>query len=94
MKKDLKLYNEPGSSLKNKTGSWRNFKPVVDKSKCIACGQCSDFCPEGCIHKQEINKSINQKNKFYYEADLDYCKGCGLCAQVCPVKCIKMEIEK
>ena len=69
---------DPGSSKNYKTGSWRTFKPVLDKEKCIDCENCVLFCPEGCINKD-------------YEIDYDYCKGCGICANVCPVKCIKME---
>lgn len=71
---------EAGSSIKNKTGSWRTFKPVLDKDKCVNCENCLLFCPEGCITK-DIN--INY----------DYCKGCGICANECPVKAIKMERE-
>lgn len=71
---------DPGSTRKNKTGSWRTFKPVHDKEKCIDCGICYYFCPEGCI-----NLDI--------EIDFDYCKGCGICAEECPVKAISMERE-
>ncbi len=71
---------EPGNSVKNKTGSWRTFKPILDKEKCIDCGNCILFCPEGCITKD-------------YDIDYDYCKGCGICAEECPVKAIKMERE-
>ena len=42
---------EPGSSVKNKTGSWRTFKPILVKEKCIDCGNCILYCPEGCINK-------------------------------------------
>jgi len=96
MKKDnknLKLYNEPASSLKNKTGNWGNFRPVVDKSKCIACGKCQEFCPEPCIFAKKA-KEVANKKVIYYQADYDYCKGCGICAEVCPVKCIKMVRKK
>ncbi|MBC7110679.1 MULTISPECIES: pyruvate synthase subunit PorD [unclassified Methanothermobacter] len=72
---------EPGSTRKNKTGSWRTFKPFLDKDKCIDCDNCILFCPEGCIDKE-------------HEIDYDYCKGCGICAEECPVKAIKMEREK
>ena len=44
------VVREPGSSRKNKTGSWRTFKPVHDREKCIECGICYYFCPEGCIN--------------------------------------------
>ena len=30
------VVKEPGSTRKNKTGSWRTFKPVADKDKCIS----------------------------------------------------------
>mgnify|MGYP001069557239 CR=1 FL=1 len=29
----------PGSSKNNKTGSWRTFKPVLDKEKCKKMGE-------------------------------------------------------
>ncbi|HMK54944.1 MAG TPA: pyruvate synthase subunit PorD [Methanobacteriaceae archaeon] len=69
---------EPGSTRQNKTGSWRTFKPILDKDKCIDCGNCILFCPEGCINQE-------------HDIDYDYCKGCGICAEECPVEAIKME---
>jgi len=69
---------EPGSTRNNKAGSWRTFKPILDKEKCIDCGNCVLFCPEGCINQD-------------YDIDYDYCKGCGICAEECPVKAIEME---
>ncbi|MDD1763730.1 MAG: 4Fe-4S binding protein [Methanobacteriaceae archaeon] len=69
---------EPGSTRQNKTGSWRTFKPVLDKDKCIDCDNCILFCPEGCINQE-------------HDIDYDYCKGCGICAEECPVQAIKME---
>ena len=70
-----------GSSENTKTGGWRTFRPVIDKSKCIKCGTCWKFCPDNAI-KPEI------------EVDYDFCKGCGICAKGCPVKCIKMIKEE
>jgi pyruvate ferredoxin oxidoreductase delta subunit len=93
--KEYRNFNEPGGSLKNKTGLWRTLYPVVDKSKCIDCSICAQHCPEGCISEYDSTqtKKVSLKGK-YYEADLDYCKGCGICPEACPVKCIKMEQEK
>lgn len=71
---------EPGSTRRNKTGSWRTFKPITDADKCISCGICYIFCPDGCINLD-------------YLPDYDYCKGCGICAEECPVKAITMERE-
>ncbi|ODS41953.1 MAG: hypothetical protein MSIBF_00935 [Candidatus Altiarchaeales archaeon IMC4] len=74
-----------GSTTKTKTGSWRSMRPVVDFKKCVACGICWTFCPEGCIHKRKDGK---------FESDLDYCKGCGICAEECPKKVIEMVREE
>ena len=80
---------EPGTSRKNKTGSWRTYRPTIDKAKCIKCATCETFCPDSCIL---VTKPDNTKQVA--EFDLDYCKGCGICAKVCPVKCITMIQEE
>lgn len=79
------VIREPGSTIKNKTGGWRAMRPVLDQSKCVRCGTCWMYCPEGAIKKDE---------KGNFVIDYDYCKGCGICANECPVKAIKMELEK
>jgi pyruvate ferredoxin oxidoreductase delta subunit len=63
----------------NKTGSWRNMKPVRDEEKCIQCGLCKIFCPDFSIDKDSI--------------DYDYCKGCGICAEECTKDAIEMVKE-
>jgi len=63
------------------TGSWRTFKPVVDREKCINCMFCWIFCPESAvIVKDDKMEGFNLK----------YCKGCGICAKECPKKAIEM----
>ncbi|MEM2917944.1 MAG: pyruvate synthase subunit PorD [Candidatus Altiarchaeota archaeon] len=74
-----------GSTVITKTGAWRAYRPVFDFDKCISCGLCWVFCPEGCIFK---------KNNGKFDANLDYCKGCGICANECPKKAITMIKEK
>jgi 2-oxoisovalerate ferredoxin oxidoreductase delta subunit len=73
-----------GSMLYNKTGAWRNIKPVVDKAGCIQCGICWKFCPD---------MSILIEDEFPV-IDYVYCKGCGICAEECPTKCIAMVEEE
>jgi pyruvate ferredoxin oxidoreductase delta subunit len=80
------VITEPGSSIKNKTGSWRSLRPVIDREKCIKCGRCWMFCPDMAI---KMDKKDGKA-----KVDLDYCKGCGICATECPVKCIKMVKEE
>jgi pyruvate ferredoxin oxidoreductase delta subunit len=79
------IVTEPGSASNLETGTWRSRVPTYDHSKCIKCGICQTYCPEGCIH---------QNAGGYYLADLFYCKGCGICAKECPKKVITMIEEK
>ncbi|MEM0492647.1 MAG: 4Fe-4S binding protein [Candidatus Thermoplasmatota archaeon] len=74
----------PKKGATGKTGSWRVFKPILDKTKCVKCLRCWLFCPEGSIIRKEDN-SIS--------IDYEYCKGCGICANECNVKAIILERE-
>ncbi|MFH0836475.1 MAG: 4Fe-4S binding protein [Candidatus Micrarchaeota archaeon] len=73
---------KPGT--KNKTGSWRSQRPVVDPKKCTRCGQCELFCPDNAIKVGKKSAVVNY----------DYCKGCAICATVCPKHAISMHPEK
>jgi pyruvate ferredoxin oxidoreductase delta subunit len=73
------IITEPGSSLKNKTYTWRDgLKPVWIKKNCINCLTCFINCPDRAI---KVGKDGNMAGH-----NLNYCKGCGICAQVCPSK--------
>ncbi|HTY15759.1 MAG TPA: 4Fe-4S binding protein [Methanoregulaceae archaeon] len=73
--------SRPGEGAAGKTGSWRVFRPVVDKEKCNACGLCAMYCPDLAINDE-------------LEIDLRFCKGCGICANECPKKAITMVREE
>ena len=75
----------PKLGAMGKTGSWRVFKPILDKKKCVKCLRCWIFCPEGSIHREK-DDSVT--------IDYDFCKGCGVCANECNVKAIRMEREE
>lgn len=86
--KDLEVGNivtEPGSARQYHTGGWRSQRPTYNFKRCIKCGLCYLFCPDGCI---------DQNAEGYFEAGLDYCKGCGICAVECPTEVITMVAEE
>lgn len=66
------------------TASWRIFRPVMDKSKCVECGLCLACCPVGSIYDEGERK---------YAISYDFCKGCGICARECPRQAIDMRPE-
>ena len=73
--------SRPAKGAAGKTGTWRTFRPVVDREACNECGLCRQYCPDGTIDEN-------------LEIDLDYCKGCGICAKECPKKAITMVREE
>jgi pyruvate ferredoxin oxidoreductase delta subunit len=75
---------DPGSSRYNRTGDWRSSRPVWEFEKCVKCGVCAVFCPEGCIEMQPDGLPL---------ADMDYCKGCGICILECWTGCIELKEE-
>ena len=79
------IVTEPGNADQYRTGDWRSQRPTYDFKRCIKCGICAIYCPEGCI-------GPNQDG--YYEADMFYCKGCGICANECWTKVITMVDEE
>ena len=62
----------------------RAFRPVVEQEKCIQCGNCQTYCPEGTVMLENGETVI---------FDYRYCKGCGVCANECPVDAIEMVRE-
>jgi pyruvate ferredoxin oxidoreductase delta subunit len=73
--------SRPTEGAAGQTGSWRVFRPVVNKEKCNACGLCSLYCPDNAIDEELV-------------VDLRYCKGCGICENECPKKAITMVREE
>ena len=78
------IVTEPGSTAEYKTGDWRSQAPTHNHDRCIKCGICQVFCPEGCVE---------QDAGGYFIANMYWCKGCGICARECPTGVITMVEE-
>jgi len=79
------IITEAGNAKQYRTGDWKSERPVWNHQRCIKCGICYLFCPEGCIRQNEDG---------YFEANLYYCKGCGICARECWTEAINMVEEE
>jgi pyruvate ferredoxin oxidoreductase delta subunit len=64
--------------------NWRILRPEIDYEKCLKCGLCAQYCPEGTVILGEDRKP---------EMDMRFCKGCGVCANECPQDAIEMVKE-
>jgi pyruvate ferredoxin oxidoreductase delta subunit len=73
--------SRPVGGSAGQTGSWRVFRPVVDREKCNACGLCALYCPDAVIDRE-------------LTIDTTFCKGCGICANECPKHAIAMVREE
>ena len=74
--------------------------PVVDDSKCVACGACAKACPKGIIEIRNRGKKdrrlfvscVNKdKGAVARKACTAACIGCGKCAKVCAFEAITVE---
>ncbi|MCD6567234.1 MAG: 2-oxoacid:acceptor oxidoreductase family protein [Dehalococcoidia bacterium] len=78
------VVTDAGNARSYRTGDWRSDRPIWDHDRCIKCGVCMLFCPEGCVEQNE---------QGYFEANYYYCKGCGICARECWTQAITMVEE-
>ncbi len=67
--------SNPITEIKTNT-DWPAWYPVLDYSRCTACGQCADFCLFGVYEKRDgIVEVVNPSG----------CKNnCPACARICP----------
>jgi pyruvate ferredoxin oxidoreductase delta subunit len=66
-------------------GDVREWTPEWDRDKCIRCGLCYVYCPDGAVFR-------NQEG--FFEADPAKCKGCGICHRECWFGAISMFREE
>ena len=63
------------NSPERHTGSWRQFRPVLQWERCSRCWVCFVRCPDA---------AITLDPEDYPVVDYTVCKGCLLCAHECP----------
>ena len=56
--------------------------PIINKQKCILCGQCVDICPEGVLELEEDTLVI---------ANPQNCTFCTTCEETCPEDAVRCE---
>ncbi len=69
----------------------RNQKAIIDKDKCVECGQCAKVCPYSAIvnHKRPCEnackvKAIRMSEEKTASIDNSKCIACGACVYQCP----------
>lgn len=58
------------------------YKPIVDKAKCVGCGECVDVCPV------EVFEMVDEKSA---PINAEECLGCETCVEVCEANAISIE---
>lgn len=68
-----------------------NQKAIIDKEKCVECGQCAKVCPYGailnfkrpCVRACKV-KAISMDENKAAKIDNNKCISCGACVYQCP----------
>lgn len=58
------------------------FAPVVDKTKCVGCGDCIDVCPVNVYDLQDGKSVVTNE---------DDCVGCESCVENCEQQAIEVD---
>jgi len=78
--KEVHSISGAGDTEAEPQGVWPAWYPVIDKTRCVNCGKCAQFCLFGVytVSKGKISVA-NPKN----------CKNrCPACAKICPVQAV------
>ena len=59
----------------------RTVTTIIDRDRCIGCGECVRVCPSQTIEMQDGKAAVTGERSL----------GCGHCAAVCPVEAVRVE---
>lgn len=59
----------------------RTVTTVIDRERCIGCGECVRVCPSQTLAMQDGKAAVTGERSL----------GCGHCAAVCPVEAVRVE---
>ena len=76
---------EKGRGKPLRTGDHRERTPEWDRERCIRCGLCYVYCPDGAIYRTDDG---------FFDVEVEKCKGCGICHRECWVGAISMVEEE
>ena len=92
--------DRPGEKCKAEAGA---FRPVVDRNRCEAKGDCVEVCPYQVFEVARIEpadfealslrgkiKSVVHGRKTAYTPNAAQCQACGLCVVACPEKALRL----
>ncbi|MCP4716439.1 MAG: 4Fe-4S dicluster domain-containing protein [Deltaproteobacteria bacterium] len=74
-----------GTAKPFKPGGPRVALPEWDKDRCIRCGICYLYCPNGAVYRE---------NDGFFDVEAKSCSGCGICHRECWFGVISMVEEE
>ena len=84
--KNIECLMENKSTLEPFTPDERKkLFPEWDKDRCIRCGVCYVYCPDGAVYRMEDG---------FFDVDQSRCRGCGICHCECWFGVISMVEEE
>ena len=75
---------EKGKATPFKPGDKPEAVPEWDQDRCIRCGLCYIYCPDGAIYRTDDG---------FFDVNDKRCKGCGVCHHECWFGAISMVKE-
>jgi pyruvate ferredoxin oxidoreductase delta subunit len=76
---------EKGKAKPFKPGDKPEAIPEFDRDRCIRCGLCYLYCPDGAILRTDDG---------FFDVYQEKCKGCGICHRECWFGAINMVKEE